>query len=87
MKLKFEYNKDVYEYNDGWIYYRSCGCYLKLCPVLREIGQNDANNIVEASNTDQCVTILKTLVHAYLHGYTKGKAAKVEEFKRVFCLD
>lgn len=87
MELLFEYNRDVYKYKDGKIYFKSGGCDEMLCAVLLEMGQTDADNIVESSDTDQQIAILKALVHAYFIGLNNGKAAKVKEFKRVFNLE
>ena len=83
MTVEFKFEGTIYKYEYGKLYYKdSWNCFVYFCPVLI-----DLQEILDNFTDDECITILRAIIHSHLYGYSEGKKAKIRDFKNVFNLD
>lgn len=77
------YADSWYKYENSWIYKRNIyGHYAKHCPVLPDLVIK-----LEDLYKDQRQTIMEAILYGYYAGKPAGAADKVNEIKRVLCID
>lgn len=81
--FEFMYADCWYKYEHSWIYKRNVrGDYYKQCPVLPDLVR-----MLEDLYIDQRHTIMAAILYGYYAGKPAGAADKVNEIKRVLCID
>lgn len=81
--FEFMYADSWYKYENSWIYKRNIyGDYVKHCPVLPDLVRK-----LEEFAVDQRHTIMEAILYGYYPGKLAGAADKVNEIKRVLCID
>lgn len=81
--FEFMYGDAWYKYENSWIYRRLItGDYAKHCPVLPDLVRK-----LEDLYTDQQHTIMEAVLYGFYAGKLAGAADKVNEIKRVLCID
>jgi hypothetical protein len=84
LKLEFQYGKDWYKYEHGWIFKKGAFTSYseQVCPVLRELDEKDID-----LSLDQWRIIMKAILHSYIAGQDVGRNNQIKDFKKLFNID
>ena len=79
----FRYGDNWYKYENGYIHRRNIyGNYEQMIPVVKELDQTIDNFSMPDTQNIMCA-----IVHGHTYGRMAGVADKVNEIKRVLCID
>lgn len=83
LQFEFMYADSWYKYENSWIYKRNIyGDYVKHCHVLPNLVRK-----LEDLYIDQQHTLMEAILYGYYQGTGVGATNKVNEIKRVLCID